>query len=445
MSIEVFVGPTIDKTEVTEILGTNVTCHPPAKQGDILLATERNPRVIAIVDGFFASVPSVWHKEILWAMQQGIHVYGAASMGALRAAELYDFGMIGVGKIFQDYYAGVLEDDDEVALVHAPQELNYQALSEPMVDIRATLKEALSHNIISPKSHDTCIAIGKKIFYAERTYPRLISLAQEVIPSSELQALGEFIKVHKKNQKKEDAQLMLKQIKTQYFNGLTPKKVTYFFSYTDSWNEMKQTTLSRQRGGFEDANEEQAFLDELKIQGDFSKLHKKALLRRLALELAQMHQVSINQQNLKQTIEEFCIKHNFLTGSEISIDKVLHWCKTQQINIKEFDDLMKTEARLDWVSKAYGSNLISEITDILRLEGNYGFFKEKVIAKKNNQVLTNTPLPVDSQKAIDWYFDEKLNRDKPESLSIYLKQEGFRNLEEFEHKIKEAYLSENFL
>jgi len=56
--------------------------------------------------------PTVWHKEILWAMAQGIHVYGGASIGALRAAELHRLGMTGVGRVFADDRDGILTDDD---------------------------------------------------------------------------------------------------------------------------------------------------------------------------------------------------------------------------------------------------------------------------------------------------------------------------------------------
>jgi hypothetical protein len=45
----------------------------------------------------FDSTPAVLHKEILWAMDRGVGVSGAASMGALRAAELHWYGMVGVG------------------------------------------------------------------------------------------------------------------------------------------------------------------------------------------------------------------------------------------------------------------------------------------------------------------------------------------------------------
>ena len=47
---------------------------PPVGQGDVYRAATRyRPRAIGIVDGYFHQVPSVWHKEILWAMAEGIH------------------------------------------------------------------------------------------------------------------------------------------------------------------------------------------------------------------------------------------------------------------------------------------------------------------------------------------------------------------------------------
>ena len=44
---------------------------------------EAGYRRIGIIDGHFGNVPSVWHKEILFALSKGVEVSGAASMGAL--------------------------------------------------------------------------------------------------------------------------------------------------------------------------------------------------------------------------------------------------------------------------------------------------------------------------------------------------------------------------
>ena len=91
-----FVGPTLPQAEIGTLC--DFVCLPPAAQGDVLHLAKARPRAIGIIDGYFDGVPAVWHKEILWALTQGIHVFGSASMGALRAAELHRFGMRGVGR-----------------------------------------------------------------------------------------------------------------------------------------------------------------------------------------------------------------------------------------------------------------------------------------------------------------------------------------------------------
>src|SRR6266849_5260145 len=147
MSVVIFTGPTLTAADAHNELDAEYL--PPAAQGDVYRAAKKGPEIIGIIDGYFERQPSVWHKEILWAMSQGIHVFGSASMGALRAAELVDFGMEGVGAIFEMYRDGVLEDDDEVAVVHGSDEFGFRAGSEAMVDIRCTLAKAVEGGVLS--------------------------------------------------------------------------------------------------------------------------------------------------------------------------------------------------------------------------------------------------------------------------------------------------------
>ncbi len=79
-------------------------------------------KTIILIDGVFHNTPSVWQRELLDAMEEGIQVLGASSMGALRAAELHGFGMIGYGTIFEWYRDGLIDGDDEVVLWHEPEE-----------------------------------------------------------------------------------------------------------------------------------------------------------------------------------------------------------------------------------------------------------------------------------------------------------------------------------
>ncbi|MEZ8471890.1 TfuA-like protein [Vibrio splendidus] len=187
MNIIVFSGPTLSTTNIKRII--NADCRPPAKQGDIYLATYDQPNVIVLIDGYFESVPAVWHKEILYALSLGIKVYGCSSMGALRAAELAHFGMQGSGRVFESYINSVWEDDDEVALVHGPAELGYPHVSIPMVNIRATLEHAIESHIINQQESALIIEALKQLHYPKRTLSKLYEYALELFGDDRAQSL----------------------------------------------------------------------------------------------------------------------------------------------------------------------------------------------------------------------------------------------------------------
>src|SRR2546422_6800112 len=101
-------------------------------------------------------------------MSQGVHVFGAASIGACRAAELHAFGMIGVGQIFELFLHGKLEDDDEVAVAHCPAEFGYRPTSVAMVNIRATLAAAVARAIIADPTRRKLVSHVKDLFSPTR-------------------------------------------------------------------------------------------------------------------------------------------------------------------------------------------------------------------------------------------------------------------------------------
>jgi hypothetical protein len=120
MSTHAFLGPSLSLPSARAI-APSVAYHPPASLGDVYQLTRTGAETILIIDGLFDSLPPVWHKEILYAMSCGSTVAGCASMGALRAAELHRFGMIGLGTVFEQYRDGRLTDDDEVTVTGASQ------------------------------------------------------------------------------------------------------------------------------------------------------------------------------------------------------------------------------------------------------------------------------------------------------------------------------------
>lgn len=167
----VFVGPSLP--DAVDLVPTMISIRPPAALGDVARAVTEGASAICLIDGYFEHQAPVRHKEILFALSRGVKVLGAASMGALRAAECAPFGMQGIGRIYRDYVDGTTDDDADVALLHAPAELGYAPITLPFVNIRATLEALVSSGEYKPSN---AAHVGDRlgsIFYKERTWRRL--------------------------------------------------------------------------------------------------------------------------------------------------------------------------------------------------------------------------------------------------------------------------------
>ena len=141
-----FTGPTLHPLEARRLL--DATVLPPIKRGDLAPVQGLDPgKIIAIIDGEFYQSLAVSPKEILPFLERGVRVYGASSMGALRAVELARFGMIGVGRVFRLFRMGLLDSDDEVALTYCPW--SYEAMSQPLVNTRFALRAAVRSRILT--------------------------------------------------------------------------------------------------------------------------------------------------------------------------------------------------------------------------------------------------------------------------------------------------------
>ncbi len=171
-SVAVFLGPSLPKHQACQIL--NARYYPPAGKGDIYRMMASGVEAIILIDGIFHSRPSVWHRELVNALEEGIPVYGAASMGALRAAELASLGAIGHGTVFNWYRDGIIDGDDEVAILHGSQESDFMPMSEPLVNIRYTLLAAVRDNWLAANLAHAAIDYAKQLYYPERSYQKLL-------------------------------------------------------------------------------------------------------------------------------------------------------------------------------------------------------------------------------------------------------------------------------
>jgi hypothetical protein len=314
MKAVVFLGPTLSITEARSQLEAEFL--PPAAQGDVWRAALHGADVIGIIDGQFDHVPSVWHKEILWAMSQGIHVYGSASMGALRAAELHAFGMEGVGKVFESFRDGHLEDDDEVAVVHASAQEQYRPASEAMVNIRHTLVAAEKSGVILASTRVELEEIAKRMFYPDRSYPAIVKAAAEhgKLSVAELTSFSDWWKSHRIDQKRVDALAMLQLMAARHSDSFASKRVSYSFQQTIAWQRLVDTAWHEGENGSDAAKQ---LLDQLWLRPeDCVPAYYVAILRHLLLQGVNLDEVGSD--DLREAEDEFRESRGFSDDEEFA-------------------------------------------------------------------------------------------------------------------------------
>lgn len=203
----VFLGPSLARDAAAAIL--DATYVPPAQFGDVYRWIGSSVRAFVVIDGVFHGRAPVWQRELLAALHAGIRVYGAASMGALRAVELRPYGMIGLGTVYEWYIAGEIDGDDEVAMLHASAEQHYRALSVPLVNLRASLRAAVAHGVVDEAYAADITAHVKRLPFWLRNLNAVGSAPAVVARAPQLRA---WLAEHAIDVKRRDAELALAEV-----------------------------------------------------------------------------------------------------------------------------------------------------------------------------------------------------------------------------------------
>jgi len=206
-SVIVFIGPSLSREEASKILDADYRF--PVQRGDISAILNKNPRIIGIIDGVFHQQPAVSHREILDALKKGVTVIGGASMGALRASELDDFGMIGIGHVYNQYKKCLSESDDDVAVAINP--ITMEQLSDSLVSMEYNFKKALDKGLISEEEFKKLLETAKSIFYPKRTYALILNMVQ--IHPAKIAVIENFLIEESIDIKRHDAIDVLEYIK----------------------------------------------------------------------------------------------------------------------------------------------------------------------------------------------------------------------------------------
>ena len=198
----VFIGPSLPLDVARRTL-PNADYRAPIKRGDLVKVGSGT--VVGIIDGVFGETLAISPGEIRDAIDRGVAIYGAASMGALRAAEIPK--VKGVGRIFEMYRSGAIDRDDEVALLFAPE--TYQPLTVPLINFRYAVERLMRSTTLRREDGNALIEACAKLHYKRRTY-------QEIFDNSELarnKDVKDIIQLLKSfDLKRDDAQFLLETL-----------------------------------------------------------------------------------------------------------------------------------------------------------------------------------------------------------------------------------------
>lgn len=407
-----FTGPSLPPSEAERLIDARVL--PPVSQGDLYAVARRGPPVIGIVDGYFDVVPSVWHKEILWALSRGIHVLGAASLGALRAAELEMFGMVGVGEVFEAFRDGELEDDDEVTVAHGPPETGYLNLSEAMVNIRATLAAALDGGVLDAESTDRLIGLAKATHYRQRGWDRLLREARAAdLPGAALDDLERWLPSGRVDRKRRDAEAMV--VRMRELADAPPFEATFRFQHTQPWEALRAAVDGR---GLEHvtgdaAAQHDALLDELRLRPDrYHAAEAAALLRILSSEVSERLGVAV-------------------AGLPAVGESELRPLLDQELSPARARRLLEESSVATIVRESVAPYLPSAMCDELRLRGQHADLerrarnKQRELAARGLQNPTLADAGLDEEGLWRWFFVDLHDRPVPEDLDTYARDLGY--------------------
>ncbi len=327
----------------------------PAAQGDLLKAALARPRAIILLDGYFEALPAVYHKEILWALSQGIPVYGAASIGALRACELGSFGMIGVGEIFDAFAQFRLEADDEVALIHAPEEVGFANLSEPLVNIRWTLDAAVAAQVVERQLADALVAAARRRFYPDRSFVSLLEDCAVLDPAA-ADRLELWLPEGRIDQKNRDALACMQRVESDWLNDTLPDAPAFEFRHTDAFETLLTGVLSHNP-----INDPEVLIRCKTASGDrFDALRLAAEIDALALALDQHSGQPVPGEDLVRAVSEFRQQHRLLDQQALQ-----HWLSRNGVDIDALSRKLEESARIARARQQIEPHLNDRMRDLL--------------------------------------------------------------------------------
>ncbi|MCA3077703.1 MAG: hypothetical protein ING71_02780 [Rhodocyclaceae bacterium] len=420
MTVFVFSGPSLSPEEVARRLPDAVSRYP-AGLGDIYDAVMRSKvSAIVLIDGFFHQQPAVWHKEILFALDQGIPVLGASSMGALRAAELNVFGMLGSGAVYRAYRDGLIEDDDEVAVTHGPAETGFTPLSIALVSVRLAMQEMVAEGRLQGDLANLVLGEVKALHYPKRTWRAVQQAACGAgLAQSEADALIADLRKPSADFKRRDALEALEQARM----GLSAPGPGPRTEPSTIWTRFTQDRRVLLAG--DEIDDIISWIGQRRVAGgtDVQLLRDAALLLLSLSEVKARGKTGISFQSKR-------VRHRRRALGLLTPAGFSNWLSERSLDVVEFDFLA----------------CVDEMVARLQMEQPREF-AAAVALEARRQGIAVVPHPLPSQISeqevadwINWYEQQKPLGAEPDA---YLRSLGFSTIADFIRSLGALYDATN--
>ena len=375
--IVIFAGPSIGRVDHL-IANTqsrlDFELRPPGRAGDIINLVISNPAidVIVLADGFFYETYSPMHREIIFAINSGIKVIGCSSMGAIRAVELEEYGMIGRGEVFTYYKNNPETSDDEVGLIHETV-YPYKAITMPLINLRILALQ--TKNKEEEKAIQRSIDYFSKISFDKRFFNS--KYYQDTTTEEQVKDIEIALKAYK-DYKTNDLEKVVEELMdagNELCNSsvkIKSKKVHVNDYILSGRYQTYQYLMAPHRIICEIENEKISETDirDLLALGhqEYNEILSLAAIREILLEKAQEQDLKVEVKEL----EEFKLELMSIYGVEEETDlgKIL---KLTPFELNGFlhKEVLIAKSRKIEVNKQQSIHAIGSILDTLRASGGY--------------------------------------------------------------------------
>jgi len=205
----VFAGGSLNKKDVEtyKLKNQNIVFTKPAEQGDFFAVILENYKNVLLFDAYFYQKYPCTTLEILIVMKEGVNVIGSSSVGAMRAIELDNYGMIGSGYVYEYFKKQDIKPYHIVAQTYDNED---QKITIPLVEVIYFLELAFKQRIITKNIYKKLVSIADNIHFTYLSYPYFFKKIEAKIDGNILKNLKEFL------QKEGEENFNIKRIDTLY-------------------------------------------------------------------------------------------------------------------------------------------------------------------------------------------------------------------------------------